>query len=114
MPSPISSPSIWCTHFALLLQELHTDGPTDGDVLAGVGERASILVATEHLNLIAVAAATEQELAVGRDVELAGMSGGGLMADACEQASRRVDARRLSAVSARTDGTRDRLVFPSG
>lgn len=97
-----------------ILQELHTDGPTDGDVLAGVGERTSILVATEHLNLIAVAAATEQELAVGRDVELAGMSGGGLIADACEQASRRVDARRVSVVVARTDGTRDRLVFQSG
>lgn len=97
-----------------ILQELHTDGPTDGDVLAGVGERTGFLVATEHLNLIAVAAATEQELAVGRDVELAGVSGGGLIADACEQASRRVDARRVSVVVARTDGTRDRLVFPSG
>ena len=53
--------------------------------MVGVGEEAGVWVAQEDLDLVAVAAAAEQKTAVGRDVELAGMGGCGLVADAREE-----------------------------
>ena len=73
------------------LQELHADGSADGNVVAGVGEQSGRLVAAEHLDLVAVAAAAEQEVAVGGDVELSWMGCRGLIADRREQAWQCVD-----------------------
>ena len=63
-------------------KELHTDRFTERDVLMGIGEKSCDVVTLEDLNLATVAAAAQQELAVGRDVELAGMGTSGLVSDA--------------------------------
>lgn len=44
------------------------------DILMGIGQQARLHVTSEHLDLVAVAAAAQQELAIGRDIELPGMS----------------------------------------
>ena len=51
----------------------------------GVCEQSRPVVATEHLNGVAVTAAAQQVTSVWRDVEHAGMDCRGLVADASEQ-----------------------------
>ena len=59
----------------------------------GVGEKASVGVTLEDLDLVAIAAAAQQETAVGRDVEHAGMGCCGLIADAREQSGLTIDGK---------------------
>ena len=53
----------------------------------GVCQQTCLAVTPEHLNLVAVAAAAQQELSIGSDIELTGMCVRGLIADAGEQSS---------------------------
>ena len=73
--------------------KLHAYGTADGDVAARVGKQSRLFIAAEDLNLVAVAAAAEQETAVGRDVELARVGCSGLIADVCEQSRLLVDGK---------------------
>ena len=58
-----------------------------------VCEKSCRMITLEYLNLVAVAATAQQETAIGRDVELTGMNGCGLVADACEQSCLAVDGK---------------------
>ena len=71
-------------------------------VPVGVCQEPCLGVTTEDLNLVAVATAAPQELAVGRDVELAGMGARGLVADASEKPRLAIDGKDGDAVSLQT------------
>ena len=68
----------------------------------GVDEKACVAVTHEDLDLVAVAAAAQQETAVGRDVEHAGMGCCGLVADAREQTGLAVDGKDGDALGFQT------------
>ena len=68
----------------------------------GVGEEACVAVSLEDLDLVAIAAAAQQETAVGRDVEHAGMGCCGLIADAREQSCLAVNGKDGDAIGFQT------------
>ena len=68
----------------------------------GVGEEACVSVTPEDLDLVAVAATTQQETAVGRDVKHAGMGCCGLVADAREQSRQAVHGKDGNALGFQT------------
>ena len=59
----------------------------------GVGEQSRPVVTTEYLNPVAVAATAQQETAVGRDIEMAGMRSRWLVADSGEQPNLAVNGK---------------------
>ena len=86
----------------ICLEELDADGLAQGDVLMRVGEETCVGVAPEDLDLVAVTATAQQETAVGRDVEHAGMGCCGLIADAREQSRLAVDGEDGDALGFQT------------
>ena len=58
-----------------------------------VSEKSSYIITLEYLNLVAVAATAQQETAVGRDVEMAGMRRRWLVADEGEKPGLAVDSK---------------------
>ena len=68
----------------------------------GVGEEARVAVTHEDLDLVAVTAAAQQETAVGRDVEHAGMGCCGLVAGACEQSRLAINGKDGDALGFQT------------
>ena len=53
----------------------------------GVSQQSCLAVTVEHLDFVAVAATAEQELSIGCDIELSGMSTRRLVTNAGEQTS---------------------------
>ena len=75
----------------MLSKELYADRFAQGNVLMGICQESCLVVSNENLNLVAVTATAQQELAVGRDVELARVGRRGLVANASEQSGLTVD-----------------------
>ena len=67
-----------------------------------IGEETCGAVTLEDLDLVAVAATAQQETAVGRDVEHAGMGCCGLVADARELSRQAVDGKDGDAIGFQT------------
>ena len=58
---------------------------TDVDVVMAIGQEARLGITTENLYFVAVTTGTEEETAIGRDIELTRMDGRGLITYPCEQ-----------------------------
>ena len=86
----------------LCLEELDADGFTEGYVLMGVGEESCVSVTSEHLDLVTIAATTQEETPIARDVEVTGMGCCGLVADAREHSGLAINGKNGDAISFQT------------
>ena len=64
----------------------------------GVGKHSCLVVTTEHLDFVTVAATAEQELSIGRDIKLTWMSTRRLVADTSKQSSLIVNGENSDAL----------------
>ena len=68
----------------------------------GVGEESCVSVTSEHLDLVTIAATTQEETPVRRDVEHARVGCCGLVAHAREQSGLAIDGKNGDAISFQT------------